>query len=453
VVVGAGIAGLAGARAAIAEARRAGIDVRLTVMEAGERAGGKLWTEEADGVTVEWGPDSFLAAKPRGRGLAEELGVGLVPVALGTRRAFLLRGDRLRPLPGGLVMGVPTTGGALRAAVRGGLLSVAGAARAAIEPLIPGRPIGEPDEPAAAVARRRLGREAASRLVEPLLRGVFGAPGSEIGVRSAFPQAAGNRSLVRSLRRRPGGGAQFLGIRGGFGRLVDAVVATLPEGSVRTGAPVAAIRPAAGDRYEVVTDGSAEPADAVLVAAPAGAAAAMLSGIAPEASAPLRDMRYAASAVVILRYPAGSAIRTLDGSGYLVDPEEGGAVAACSWFSSKSPDLAGGRVVLRAVVTDAGRLAAPDNELRDLVAAEVSRTMGARTDPDLVRMRRWEQALPVFGPGHGDRVRDALSALPDGIALAGASLGAVGVPDCIESGESAARTLIGRLARPAGARQ
>lgn len=450
-MVGAGIAGLAGARATISEARRAGIDVGVTVLEAGERIGGKLWTEEADGVTMEWGPDSFLAAKPRGRGLAEELGLSLVPVASGARRAFLLRGGRLRPIPGGLVMGVPTTAGSLRSAVREGLVSVPGAARAAVEPLIPGGSIGEADEPATAVARRRLGREAADRLVEPLLRGVFGASGTEIGVRSAFPQAVGNRSLVRSLRRRPGGGAQFLGIRGGFGRLVEALVAALPADSVRTGAPVAAIRPAGGDRYEVVTDRDVEPADAVLVATPAGAAGAMLSGIARESSAALRGVRYAASAVVVLRYP--STIQVPQGSGYLVDPEEGGTVAACSWFSSKWPDLAGGRVVFRAVVTDPGMLAAPDDELRDRVAAEVSRTMGARTGPDLVRMRRWNQALPVFGPGHGERMRAALAAAPDGIALAGAFLGAVGVPDCIEAGESAARALIGHLARRAGARQ
>jgi oxygen-dependent protoporphyrinogen oxidase len=450
-VVGAGIAGLAGAQAAIAEARRAGIDVRVTVLEAGERIGGKLWTEEADGVTVEWGPDSFLAAKPRGRGLAEELGVGLVPVAAGARRAFLLRSGRLKPIPDGLVMGVPTTAGSLRTAVREELVSLPGAARAAVEPLIPGGSIGEPDEPAAAVARRRLGREAADRLVEPLLRGVFGAPGTEIGVRSAFPMAVGNRSLVRALRRRPGGGAQFLGVRGGFGRLVDALVSALPAGSVRAGASVVSIRPAAGGGFEVITDAGAELGDAVLVATPADAAAAMLAGIAPESSAALRDVRYGASAVVVLRYP--STVRVPDGSGYLVDPEEGGTVAACSWFSSKWPDLAGGRVVFRAVVTDPSRLAAPDDELRDRVAAEVSRTIGARTGPDVVRMRRWEQALPVFGPGHGERMRAATAALPDGIALAGAFLGAVGVPDCIESGESAARGLIGHLARPAGARQ
>jgi protoporphyrinogen/coproporphyrinogen III oxidase len=458
VVVGAGVAGLAGARAALDEARRSGVDLDLVVLEASPRAGGKLWTERVDGVTVEWGPDSFLAAKPRGRALAEELSLDLVPVGPAARRAFLLREGRLRPIPGGLVMGVPTTTGALRAAVREGLISIPGAARAWIESALPGPPIGRTDEPAARLTRRRLGDEAAARLVEPLLRGVFGAPGSQIGARSAFPLAVGHRSLVRSLRRplESRDAPMFLGVRGGFGRLVDALVVTLPPGSLRLGTSVTAIRSDSGGvssasrsslgvRYEALTDTGPEPADAVLVTAPASAAAESLSTVAPDTAGALRSVPYSGSAVILLRYPPDSLTEGLPGSGFLVDPAEGLAIAACSWFSAKWPDLAGGRLVLRAVVTDPRHLAAVDDELAARVTREVGRIMGARHEPDLVRIRRWEQALPVFGPGHDDRMRSALAALPDGIALAGAFLGAVGVPDCIESGESAARRLVGRM--------
>jgi oxygen-dependent protoporphyrinogen oxidase len=347
-------------------------------------------------------------------------------------------------------MGVPTTVGAAARAVRAGMLSVGGGFRAAAEPLVPGRPLGDPDEPAAEVARRRLGRGAATSLVEPLLRGVFGAPGSEIGVRSAFPAAVGHRSLARALRRpssaqRDGGEAQFLTVRGGFGAMVDALVATLRPGAVRTGTTARAVTPNGDGGFVVATDAGDERAGAVLVATPAAEAAGALDGVAPAAAEAFRRIRYGASAVVVLRYPAGSPVRTLDGSGFLVDPEEGLAMAACSWFSSKWPHLAGGRVVLRAVVTDPGHLEASDDGLRERVAAEVGRVMGVRTAPDVVAIRRWDRALPIFAPGHHDRVRGALAALPDRVAVAGASLGAVGVPDCIESGEAAARRLVGSL--------
>jgi oxygen-dependent protoporphyrinogen oxidase len=450
VVVGAGVAGLSGARAAALEAERAGLDLEVVVLEASDRPGGKLRTEELDGITVEWGPDAFLAAKPRGRGLVEELGMGdeLVPIAPGGRRAFLLRGGELHPFPEGLVMGVPTTFGSARRAARAGMLSWGGAMRAALEPLVPGRPIGEPDEPAATVMRRRLGREAAVRLVEPILRGVFGAPGSEVGVRSALPRAVGHRSLARSLRPPPGQPAgdqpAFLALRGGFGSLVDAMVRSLPPGAVRTGTPAGRIEESAGGRFAV----GGLDADAVLVTAPAGAAAASLEAIAPAAAAILRDIRSGGSAVILVRYPAQSMVRTMEGSGFLADPEEGLAVAACSWHSSKWPHLTGGQTVLRAVVTDPRHLESADDVLLARVVAELDRVMGARQEPDLLRMHRWEQALPIFGPGHQERVRSAVEVLPERVAVAGAFLGAVGIPDCIESGEAAARRLVGSLAHP-----
>ncbi len=446
VVVGAGITGLAGARAAVLEARASRIELEVVVLEASERPGGKLFTEEVDGLMVEWGPDAFLAAKPRGKALVEELGLGdqLVPVAPRGRRAFLLRGGTLHPFPPGLVMGVPTSWGSARRAVRAGLLSGGGGLRAAIEPWLPGRPIGHPDEPAATVVRRRLGDEAATRLVEPLLRGVFGAPGSEVGVRSALPRAVGHRSLARALRTPATSGDQspFLALRGGFRSLVDALVASLPDGAIRTGAPVGAVT-AAGDGFGV----GGLASDAVLLTAPAPVTAGIAAELAPRAAETLRGVRYNGSAVVVLRFPDDSMIRTLDGSGFLVDADEGLAIAACSWFSSKWPHLTGDRVVLRAVVTDPERLEADDDALAERVVAELGRVMGSRKDPDLVRAHRWDRALPVFGPGHQDLIRDAVAALPERLALAGAFLGGVGIPDCIESGEGAARRLVAVLGR------
>ncbi|HXJ67170.1 MAG TPA: protoporphyrinogen oxidase [Actinomycetota bacterium] len=455
IVVGGGVTGLAGARAAVLAARGAGIDLEVVVLEASDRLGGKLFTEVVDGVTIEWGPDAFLAAKSRGRGLAEELGLGgdLVPVAPGGRRAFVLRGGTLHQFPEGLVMGVPTSTRAARRAVRAGLLSWGGAMRAAVEPLLPGRPIGDPDEPAATVVRRRLGRDAAVRLVEPILRGVFGVPGSEVGVRTALPRAVGQRSLARALRPPAGAaadsdGSPFLALRGGFGSLVDTLAGTLPAGSIRTGSSVVSVSASGTDGFEVTRDGAeALSADAVLLTAPAAATASALDPLAPLAAALFREVRSSPSAVIVLRFPEGSLVRTLDGSGFLVDPDEGLATAACSWYSSKWPHLAGGRLVLRAVVTDPGRLGAGDDELVHRVAGELGRVMGAQAEPDLVRIHRWEQALPVFAPGHQDRMRQAVDALPERVAVAGAFLGAVGIPDCIESGETAARSLVETLAR------
>jgi oxygen-dependent protoporphyrinogen oxidase len=67
----------------------------------------------------------------------------------------------------------------------------------------------------------------------------------------------------------------------------------------------------------------------------------------------------------------------------------------------------------------------------------------------LVRVERYPRAMPQYAVGHLDRddaIESRAAALP-GVALAGAALRGVGIPDCIHSGELAADTLAERLGR------
>src|SRR5204863_8143660 len=156
-----------------------------------------------------------------------------------------------------------------------------------------------------------------------------------------------------------------LWVRGGRGRLIDALVAELAGVDIRSACPAESLR-VDGPRVAAVVTASGEelPADAVVLAVPAPVAARLLENGLPEAAAPLRDVRYSASAVVLLGYEPHAIARPLDGSGYLVAPEEHAVVAACSWLPSKwvhaaSPD----RLWLRAVVTDPQPLTLPDDDL------------------------------------------------------------------------------------------
>lgn len=450
VVIGGGVAGLAGARAAAREAAERGLALDVTLVEGSDRLGGKIRTELVETAPIDLGPDSFLAAKPRGTDLAEELGLGgdLVTPAPAARRALLLEGGLLRPLPAGTVMGVPVRARALVEAVRAGVLSPLGAARVAMEPLLPTSPRSRGAGPTLEEASNaRLGREATEALVAPLALGVFGAPASAVGFAEALPDAAASRSLILALRRRPRpSGSPFRSIRCGMGRLVSALVAelSLADVEVRTGWGAQDVRPA-GDAFEI--RGPSEPmrADAVLLAIPAPGAAHLLAAVAPPAAAALTPIRHAPSAVLAARFSAGTLAHPLDAAGFLVATGERLAVAACSFLSTKWPELGPGHWI-RAVCVDPAALATSDAELWERLLAELARVLGARRDPDLVVTTRWPDALPVMEPGHHDRIRAAKAGLPGSIALAGALLGAVGIPDSARSGEEAAGALVRHLA-------
>src|SRR5438094_632134 len=101
----------------------------ITILESEPRTGGKLWTERGEGISLEWGPDSFLASKPAARELAEQLGLELVRPLPPARRAYLLTGGELRPFPSGLVMGIPRGLSGIARAVRSGIVDGGSAVR------------------------------------------------------------------------------------------------------------------------------------------------------------------------------------------------------------------------------------------------------------------------------------------------------------------------------------
>src|SRR5919107_938729 len=105
VVLGGGIAGLAAAHRLLQVHSDVPSGLHVTLVEADDRLGGKIVTERIDGFVIEGGPDSFLATKPRGIGLWEELASGdrplmqLIGVTSQRRRAFVLWRGRLHDLP------------------------------------------------------------------------------------------------------------------------------------------------------------------------------------------------------------------------------------------------------------------------------------------------------------------------------------------------------------------
>ena len=444
-VVGGGIAGLTAAYTAAGAAREAGLPISITLFEASARLGGKIRTERAsDGARLEFGPDSFLAAaKPAASELAHELGLELVAPGPLASRVMLFAGGRLRRLPDGLAMGIPTGITPLLRAVRDGVISPAAAARAALEPLMPrGRGSrGDDDPPVGRVMRARLGRSVADRLVTPLVSGVYGAPPDEIGMASAFPHLAGRRSLVLAMTKRPASsGPTFLAPREGMGSLVEALVARLEDAcDIRPGTPMTSLRRNDSGAWVLEADGS-EPheADVVVVATPPRAAASLVARAAPAAAEPIATLRTSSSAVVFLRYPHGRIDRALDASGFLVAPGEDLSIAAATFLSAKWPHGGWGDPWIRAFFTDRTMLQdASDDTLVERAASDLRRSLGTRGDPIDSVVHRWPEGLPIQEPGYRVRVARALEALPPSLRLAGAAYLGSGVPDAIRSGRDA----------------
>lgn len=456
VIVGGGVCGLAAAhrltRLVSADA------LRVTVLEAGERLGGKIRTEPFAGRSLDVGAEALLARVPQAVALCRELGLSDELLAPATDQPFIWTRGRLRPLPPQMMAGLPDGTGAVAAS---GILTRAGMLRAGLDLWLPSRAPAE-DVSIGALVRRRLGREVFERLIDPLLGGIHGGSADELSVRATAPQLEvamrSRRGLVRGLRSLAGGahaapaGPIFLSLRGGLGAMIDALQASLAGIELRTGTAVAAIEQGTERRARLLLAGGEQMlAEHVVLAVPAFAAAEMLQHACPEAARKLGQIEYASVATVVLAYPQAALTTPLQGSGFLVPRTERRTITACTWASAKWPQLAGGPVLLKASVgrfRDAGALALSDEELIERVHGELVAAMDLREAPLQTKVARFDRALAQYQVGHLDLVADieaALAPLP-AVSLSGASYRGVGVGACVRDGEAAAVRIVASLA-------
>lgn len=455
VVVGAGITGLSVAY----ELTRCGTPV--LVLERAPRAGGVILTERAGGFLIDGGPDSLLVQKPAAIALCQELGLGdrLVPTCP-PRTAFILRGGRLHPLPEASVLGIPTRLAPL-AATR--LFTWPGKLRMAMEAFVPASRDGT-DESIGSFMRRRFGQEAVDYLAEPLMAGIHAGDVDALSLMSAFPRLCEiertRGSLVRALRSLPrpaNADGVFRSLRGGIGEMVDAILRALPEGTVRCGATVAGIEGPSAWAVRLDT-GEAIVASALILAAPAYAAADLLASVDAELAALCRAVPYVSTCTVALGYPRGAVRHALNGSGFIVPRvERDTTIMAASWMSAKWPGRAPEQqVLLRAFV---GGMRNPelfdlaDDAVASLAHRELARLLGIEARPSLVRVYRWPRANAQHNVGHLDRVAriDArLRRLP-GLFVTGSGFRGTGIPDCVEDGRAVARQAAEHVAASAGA--
>jgi protoporphyrinogen/coproporphyrinogen III oxidase len=450
-VVGGGIAGLAAAHALAAKA------ASFVLLEASERWGGVIRTEEKDGFLLEGGPDSLLALKPEGIGLCRELGLGdgLVPTNPVERAVFVVHRGRLHPLPDGMALAVPMKVGPF---LKSPLFSWPGKLRTGMDLLIPARKNGG-DESIASFIRRRFGTESLERLGEPLLAGIHSGDPERLSIRATFPRLADlevrHGSLVRGLwsqPKAPAGTSAFYSLRGGLVELVNALVAALPAESLRAHTTVRALEHRPGG-LRVATDGDAIDASAVIVAVPAGKAAPLVDALVPDAARFLASIPFASTATVLLGYRREHVRHPLNGYGLVVPRAEGLRVPACSFFSTKFPGRAPeDHVLLRAFVggmRDPEALLLDDAGLVETATRDLAPLLGITTPPLFARVFRWPQGTPQMEVGHFERLRAAEERVAEvpGLYMTGSGLRGTGIPDVVADARRVAAAALERAAR------
>jgi oxygen-dependent protoporphyrinogen oxidase len=451
VVVGAGISGLAAAWTAAREGAQRGLEV--VVLERGDAPGGKARTVRQGDWTIETGPTGYLAPDPAVDRLAEQCGLAdeKVPADEAAAHRFVVRGGRMREVSAHPV-----------GFVRSGILGPLGVARIAAEPWIRRREESG-EESVWGFARRRLGPQAADRLVAPMVLGVFAGDAKKLSLGAAFPRLAEleaeHGSLIRGMIARKRQGAGGGGPAGPAGHLtsfrdgLESLPRALAKGpfEVRCGVAVENVVPGAEAGYEVLAGGERLHADAVVLASEAWAAASMVQGMAPELAARLNGIAYPPVAVVALGFDLAAAGSVPRGFGVLVPRGEGYRCLGFLWDSYIFPGRsASGKLLLRAMVggaVDPEALTLGDEGLVELVCREAQRLLGVEGRPEMSFVKQWPRAIPQYELGHLERAAgiEAERERYPGLFLAGNALQGIAFGKAtaagVAAGEQAAQYL------------
>ncbi|CAM3520193.1 protoporphyrinogen oxidase [Aeromicrobium ponti] len=461
VIIGGGITGLTAAYYLQKEAKEKGMLLDVKLVEATHRLGGKIQTVKRDGYVIERGPDSFLARKQSASRLAKEVGMDKELISNTSGKSYVLVRQRLYPMPGGSIMGIPTQ---IAPFITTGLFSPAAKARAAADFVLP-RSNPAQDQSLGEFFRRRLGDEVVENLIEPLLSGIYAGDIDQLSLMSTFPQfyqvEQKYRSLILGMKKSTGSQAKkegslkkkegmFLTFKSGLQSLVDAIETRLEPGSVLKGYRVESIRKNASD-YTIDVNGREKlQADSIVMAAPHRAVHTIFSGWGLFGQ--FKEMLSTSVATVALAFPEGAIEEDIDGTGFVVSRNSDYTITACTWTHKKWPhSTPKGKVLLRCYVGRAGDEAVvdlSDDQIVKIVLDDLNKTMNITMNPDFAYVTRWKDSMPQYTVGHKERIegvkKQAKEHLP-GVFLAGSSYEGLGVPDCIDQGEAAVQSVLDYL--------
>ena len=457
-IIGAGITGLSAAYYLLQQRP----DVKITIFEAADQAGGILQTVKRDGFLVELGPDMFTTREPEAIELCHELNIEDQLISTNTehRGAYILSRNRLCKIPLGWTMMTPTRLGSV---LTTRLLSWKGKLRVLAELFIRCQRTQQ-DESLASFTRRRLGQEAFERIIQPLISGIYTADPEKLSMQATLEpflkMEREGKGLIRGgykLRRQPSGDPSSSGARygmfvapeEGMQSLVQALTAALPADCLRLGCRVNELS-SPTDGWSVGLEGEQQPHpfDAVLMSTSSQATSPLLTNEFPELSELVGQIPLAGAAVVTLGYRRCDIDHPLDAFGVIVPQIENRPLIAISISSQKFAGRAPEECVLFRVFSGGACqqevMQWDDQQIIESTKRQLQELLQVQGEPLFSQLKRWEASMPQYHVGHVDlvdQIEQQVAAIP-GLELAGNAYRGIGIPLCIRSAKAAIQRLI-----------
>lgn len=458
-IVGAGITGLSSAYFI----KKARPDIEVTIYETSNRVGGKIQTYRTEGYTIELGPESYLGRKQIMTDIAKDIGLEEQLVTNKTGQSYIYAKNKLYPIPGGSILGVPTD---IKPFLKTKLISPLGKVRASFD--LFKKPLQiDGDISVGSFFRARLGDEILENLIEPLMGGIYGTNIDDLSLMTTFPEFKEREeqfgSLIKGMRYEkeqrkkqrqlyPGAPkGQFKQFRHGLSSFIEHLRDYIIEQGVtikyNTSVQDITIEQ---KKYVIKTENEAHSYDSVLVTTPHQKFLEWFGN--DPAFDYFKKMDSTTVATVVLAFDESNIINNYDGTGFVIARTSDTKITACTWTSKKWPfTTPKGKVLLRAYVGKPGDTVVDDHtdeEIVNIVKKDLSQMMTFKGSPDFSIVNRLPKSMPQFHIGHIEQIKSIQSHIRNNyprLRITGASFEAVGLPDCIQQGKDAVKEILNEI--------
>jgi oxygen-dependent protoporphyrinogen oxidase len=458
-IIGAGITGLSSAY--FIKKQNPNIDV--TIYEATDRAGGKIQTYRKDGYTIELGPESYLGRKKIMTEVAEEIGLKDDLITNQTGQSYIYAKNKLYPIPGGSIMGIPTD---IKPFISTKLISLKGKLRAGLDLIKKPTKMNE-DISVGAFFRDRLGDEVLENLIEPLMGGIYGTNIDDLSLMSTFPQFKEREeqfgSLIKGMKHEkeqrmkqrqlyPGSPkGQFKQFRHGLSSFIESLAAYVEKLGVHIqyNTPIKDVI-VSQQNYKLVMDEGDKTYDGIIIATPHEV---FMNWFKEDPALDyFKTMQSTTVATVVMAFDEQNIENTYEGTGFVIARTSNTNITACTWTSKKWPfTTPEGKVLIRAYVGKPGDTVVEDHtdsEIVNIVRNDLSKMMRFYGDPDFSIVNRLPHSMPQYHVGHINKIKEIqehIATTYPRLRITGAPFEAVGLPDCVAQAQEAIESMLVEL--------
>lgn len=450
-VIGAGITGLTTAYRIKKKIEAENLPFELMILEAGLRAGGKIYTANIEGQFVDLGAESIDTRYPEGIALVKELGLENDLIYSEGDKQDIFFYNQLHQLPYPTYKGIPVNKSDIW---KNKLLTFNGKLSSFKDSILPAEQIEE-DLEMSQFLKRRLGEEMVEHIVEPFFSKVYASDLDDMGIKASreiiyfLEQEYG--SISKGLAHHPelmDQSGNYVTFKQGLSKLTE-TLASILEPHIQYGKKVMEIRKGTQNTYILSINNKEEVrVGALCVAVPPTEYQNLLTE-EDELNPLFSQIHTSSIGSVLFSFSKDDVPIEPKGFGVVTPRRNDSFVTSIVFLNKKWPSMQSSDDLL--INVSFGRkgedmlVSLSNREIEESILKDLETILGITRPPKYCVIKRWLNAIPQYTVKQEEemkKITEKLHQYYQGVYIAGTGLEGFGISQCIRQGNRVGEEMV-----------